>query len=212
MTKNTAKPKPTPPDRTKGGTKNAAQNATENGLNAAPAAPAGTVTGTPATLGQTFGEMVWLLTQSPLHKQLRLADLEWLLMPPLMLGQARIFRAGAQAVGLALWAYLTPGEAEALGKEGKLGPNGWRHGTNVMDVVTAGRTGKALDLTPPELKADELELWLVDLVCPFATTENKLAQACLSDLITGPLKGKKLKMHKTDPQTGEKSIIELGGA
>ncbi|WP_417464550.1 hypothetical protein [Kordiimonas sp.] len=36
------------------------------------------------------------------------------------------------------------------------------------------------------------------------------AQACLSDLITGPLKGKKLKMHKTDPKAGEKTVIELG--
>ncbi len=41
--------------------------------------------------------------------------------------------------------------------------------------------------------------------------KSTLAQACLSDLITGPLKGKKLKMHKADPQTGEKSVIELGG-
>ncbi|WP_417460050.1 hypothetical protein [Kordiimonas sp.] len=41
--------------------------------------------------------------------------------------------------------------------------------------------------------------------------KSTLAQVCLSDLITGVLKGKSLKMHKTDPQTGEKSVIELGG-
>ncbi len=83
--------------------------------------------------------------------------------------------------------------------------------TGTGQIGAGYQEGKALDLTPPELKAGELELWLVDLNCPFATAENKLAQACLSDLITGPLKGKKLKMHKTDPQTGEKSVIELGG-
>ncbi len=80
--------------------------------------------------------------------------------------------------------------------------------TETWQIGAGYREGKAYDLTPPELKAGELELWLV---CPFATPENKLAQACLSDLITGVLKGKSLKMHKTDPQTGEKSVIELGG-
>ena len=168
------------------------------------------VTGAPATLGQTFGEMVWLLTQSPLHKELKLKDLEWLLMPPLMLGQARIFRAGPQPVGLALWAYLTSEEAEALGKAGRLDPNGWRHGTDVMDIIKAEKAGKPVDLTPPAVKEGELELWLVDLVCPFATPQNKLAEACLADLITGPLKGAKLKMHKTDPKTLERSVVEVG--
>ncbi len=77
------------------------------------------------------------------------------------------------------------------------------------NAATTGYLG-AVDLTPPELKTGELELWLVDLVCPFATPESTEAQACLSDLITGVLKGKSLKMHKTDPQTGEKSVTELG--
>ncbi len=53
--------------------------------------------------------------------------------------------------------------------------------------------------------------WLVDFIVPFATNENKLAQACMADLMAGPLKGKKLKMHKTDLGTGEKTVIELGG-
>jgi cytolysin-activating lysine-acyltransferase len=167
-------------------------------------------TGAPATLGQTFGEMVWLLTQSPLHKELKLKDLEWLLMPPLMLGQARIFRAGPQPVGLALWAYLTPEEAEALGKAGRLDPNGWRHGTDVMDIIKAEKAGKPTDLTLPAVKEGELELWLVDLLCPFATPQNKLTEACLADLITGPLKGAKLKMHKTDPKTLKRSVVVIG--
>ncbi len=42
-------------------------------------------------------------------------------------------------------------------------------------------------------------------------TEADRAQACLHDLLTGPLKGKKMKMQRTDAKTGEKSTIELGG-
>ncbi len=169
------------------------------------------VTGTQATLGQTFGEMVWLLTQSPVHKQLKIADIEWLLMPAIVLGQARVFKAGKQALGMAFWAYLTPEQAEKMGKEGRLDAAGWRHGTDIMQVMAAEQAGQPLDLTPPKVKDGELELWLVDFVCPFATTENKLAEACMHDLITGPLKGQKLKMHKLDPKTAERTVVELGG-
>ncbi len=173
----------------------------------------GTLSG--STLGQAFGEMVWLLSQSPLHKNLKLADLEWLIMPAIVLNQARVFKVGTQAVGLALWAYLTPDKAAEMNKAGRLKPEGWRHGTDIMQVITAQKTekkaGDEIDLTLPELKEGALELWLVDLIVPHATPENKLAEACLSDLLTGPLKGKKLKMQRVDAKTGEKSTIELGG-
>lgn len=178
---------------------------------AAPTDAAPQLAGAPGTLGQAFGEMVWLLSQSPIHKNLKLADLEWLIMPAIVLNQARVFKVGTQAVGLALWAYLTLDEVAEMNKAGRLKPEGWRHGTDIMQVITAQKAGEDIDLTPPELKEGTLELWLVDLVVPHATPENKLAEACLSDLLTGPLKGKKLKMQRTDAKTGEKSTIELGG-
>lgn len=165
----------------------------------------------PTSMGQSFGEMVWLLTQSPIHKNLKLADLEWLLMPAILMNQARVFKVGTQAVGLALWAYLTPEEAAEMNKAGRLKPENWRHGTDIRKVLKANAEGTPMDLTPPTLKDGELELWLVDLVVPHATPENKLAEACLSDLLAGPLAGKKLKMQRTDAKTGEKTTIELGG-
>lgn len=172
-----------------------------------PKAPAKTP---PPTLAHTLGEIVWLMTRSPLHKHLKIGDLEWLLMPAILLNQFRLFRAGEQVVGLALWAYLTPDQALEMGKSGKVKPEDWRHGTDVLQVVKDQQAGKKVALPEPILKDGEVELWLVDFVVPFATAENKLAQACMADLIRGPLKGKKLKMHKTDPKTGEKSVIELG--
>ena len=201
VVKSVAKPGSAPTDAVAGAAAGAVTNAV----------PAHAVKGGAATLGQSFGEMVWLMTQSPIHKMLKLGDLEWLLMPSILLGQARVFKAGDQAIALALWAYLTPAEATELGKKGRLAADGWRHGTNVMDVVAKQKAGEAVDLTPPALKEGELELWLVDLVCPFATPENKLVQVCLADLVQGPLKGMKLKMHKTDPTNGEKTVIEVGG-
>ena len=62
------------------------------------------------------------MTRSPLHKHLKTGDLEWLLMPAILLNQFRLFRAGEQVVGLALWAYLTPEQAAEMGKSGKVKP------------------------------------------------------------------------------------------
>lgn len=163
------------------------------------------------TLAHTLGEIVWLMTRSPLHKHLKLADLEWLLMPAILMNQFRLFRAGEQVVGLALWAYITPVQAEEMGKTGRLRAEDWRHGTDVLQLVKDQQSGKQVAPPEPALKDGEVELWLVDFIVPFATNENKLAQACMADLVRGPLKGKKLRMHKTDPKTGEKSVIELGG-
>ena len=38
-----------------------------------------------------------------------------------------------------------------------------------------------------------------------------MAQGCLQNLMTGPLKGQKLKVHRTDVKSGEKTVIEIGG-
>jgi len=51
----------------------------------------------------------------------------------------------------------------------------------------------------------------VDLICPFHTPENKMADQMLADLITGPFKTKKFKFHHTDPASGERKVMELGG-
>ncbi|MAU41541.1 MAG: hypothetical protein CMF31_07950 [Kordiimonas sp.] len=55
------------------------------------------------------------------------------------------------------------------------------------------------------------KLWLVDLIAPFHTAENKLADQMLADLIQGPFKGKKFKFHQTDTKTGERKVMELVG-
>src|SRR3979490_123569 len=60
----------------------------------------------PKTVAQVLGEITWLMTQSPRHKAIPLGDLEWLVMPALLLRQFRIFYQGEQPVGVALWALV----------------------------------------------------------------------------------------------------------
>lgn len=166
--------------------------ANENGNGARGAGPQMTPAGTAAggaqpakpTVSHMLGEMVWLMTQSPTHKHFALADLEWLAMPALMLEQYRVFRGETTPVGLALWAWLSD-EAEAKLEAGghRLRPDEWTSGNH---------------------------LWLVDLVAPFATPDNKMVEQMLADLMQTALKGRRFKFHRTDPETGERTTIALG--
>ena len=43
------------------------------------------------TVSEMLGEITWLLTQSPIHKQLFVGDLEWFCMPPIIHRTFRMF-------------------------------------------------------------------------------------------------------------------------
>ncbi|MDP3076287.1 toxin-activating lysine-acyltransferase [Bradyrhizobium sp.] len=58
------------------------------------------------TVSQLLGEITWLMTQSPRHKPIPLGDLEWLIMPAILLKQLRMFYKGEQPVGVAVWALV----------------------------------------------------------------------------------------------------------
>ena len=51
------------------------------------------------TVASTLGEIVWLMSQSPTHKHFAISDLEWMIMPPILLRQFKIFRDLLQALG-----------------------------------------------------------------------------------------------------------------
>lgn len=138
----------------------------------------------PPTVSHLLGEMVWLLTQSPLHKALAIADLEWLIMPALIHQQFYVFRDGTQPVGLALWARCDANaerklEHGLLDRENRLALTEWKSGDRT---------------------------WLVDLVAPFANVENRHREIMIADLITGPLKGEEFRFHQTNPDTGARAV------
>ena len=162
-----------------------------SGNGAEPAAPAfdagraGAAASRKPTVSHMLGEITWLLTQSPTHKHFALADLEWLVMPPLLLEQYRVFHGETTPVGVALWASLSAeAEAKLNAGVGRLRPDEWKSGDR---------------------------LWLVDLIAPFATPDNKMVEAMLADLMSTALKGQRFKFHKTDPATGKRDTVEIGG-
>ncbi|MCK0530676.1 toxin-activating lysine-acyltransferase [Sphingobium agri] len=136
------------------------------------------------TVSHFLGEMTWLLTQSPLHKELTIGDLEWLVMPALIHQQFYMFRDGQQPVGLAMWAKCGPAavaklEAGVIEPENRLTLEEW---------------------------ADGDQIWLIDLIAPFANAENRQREIMIADLISGPMKGKEFRFHQTDPSTGKRTV------
>jgi len=78
------------------------------------------------------------MTQSPRHKSIPLGDLEWLLMPAILLKQFRIFYQGEKPVGVALWALVDDIVAKRIDANDKrLTAVEWKSGTNmrIIDIV-----------------------------------------------------------------------------
>jgi cytolysin-activating lysine-acyltransferase len=92
------------------------------------AKPAGTGQPSPAA---ALGEIVSLLVQSPSHRHLFLNDLEWLVVPPVMLRQFALFRQG---------------ERRLMAGQPRLAPAEWRSGDRVwlMDMVAPFGGGEKL--------------------------------------------------------------------
>jgi cytolysin-activating lysine-acyltransferase len=88
---------------------------------------------------EVLGQAAWLLSQSPKHKYLYLADIEWAILPALNLRQFKLYRKEGTTVpvALAIWAQLSP-QAEARYLETRrLQPQEWNSGDrlHIVDVI-----------------------------------------------------------------------------
>ena len=142
------------------------------------------------TASHMLGEVTWILSQSPAHKHFAIGDLESMVMPAILLEQFRVFHGDKHPLGFALWAYLSE-DAE-------------------MRMTAAVAAGGGARLRPDDWKSGN-RLWLVDLVAPFATPENKLTEAMVADLIQNVFGERTFKFHSMDPATGKREVREIGG-
>src|ERR1043165_1608931 len=114
-----------------------------------------TPAGTPRTVAEALGQIVWLLSQSPLHRELTFATLEWSFMPAILTEQFRIFRFGPLTgantldanvlgaaglmqsaleqtpLGVAIWARLSAAAEAKLEAGEHLSADEWRSGDRV---------------------------------------------------------------------------------
>lgn len=144
------------------------------------------------TISSMIGDIVWLMSQSQGHKYLTLADLEWVLMPPVVLEQYKIYRDNKQRpAGVALWAYLNEEAEIKLEQSGKIAPVDWGNGAEMS-------AEKGLE------KKEGGNLWLIELIAPFNNEANKQKEEILSDLINTNFKDTPFKMMRINPETGKR--------
>lgn len=152
---------------------------------------------TPTTLGTAMGEFVWLMSQSPIHKRLTIEDLEWLLMPPLLLSQFKIYYNDNQPIGAVLWGYLNKEAETRLKTQGRIHAEDW--GNNATFSAEQGLVAHAGGV-----------LWVVEVLTPFHTAQNKHREFILNDLMQTALKGKTFKLMHLNPGTQKLEEIILG--
>lgn len=99
------------------------------------------------TVASVLGEITWLMSQSPAHRQMFISDLEWLIMPPLLLGQFRLFHAPVPGAGaVATWATEAPARSGAAEGAGKRPPTpATAAATAASEAVTPGATAPGID-------------------------------------------------------------------
>lgn len=124
-------------------------------------------------LSATFVQIVTVLMRSPVHKHLSLADLEWLVFPPLMTGQFAV--------------------AEAKQKEGGSVPAAvvlWASVSSEVDKKLSENLQAPIKLRPDEWKSGN-HLWLVE-----AVGDARVLPELLKQLSDKTFKGKKVKMRR----------------
>ncbi|HEU5137974.1 MAG TPA: toxin-activating lysine-acyltransferase [Steroidobacteraceae bacterium] len=162
--------------------------------------------GAPRTVAEALGQVVWLLSQSPLHKELKIKDLEWSFMPAIIHEQFRIFSfgplPGAEQIDEAS---LPKGAITREGLEKMpLGVAVWAK----VSEAAEQKLERGEHLTLDEWKSGD-RVWLVELIAPFANKENKLAEGMLLDLIKGPFAKTPFNLHRTDPATGRRDKVHM---
>ncbi len=95
-----------------------------------------------------MGPVIMLYMQSSHRRYQFISDLEWLLLPPLVAGQCKLYMKKEYPISFISWAFLDEStEKKMFQNGGKLRPEDWKSGDR---------------------------LWIIDIVAPFGGVENML--------------------------------------
>jgi cytolysin-activating lysine-acyltransferase len=109
--------------------------------------------GSAKTMSAVLGEIVWLMSQSVIHKSFFISDLEWLVMTPVVLNQFRLFYDKEKPIGVVFWGMVSDEVAARLSAgTSKLRPQDWKSGDNLWVVEAITPFGGAEEMVK-DLKA-----------------------------------------------------------
>lgn len=104
------------------------------------------------------------------------------MIPAIIHEQFYIFRDANRTIGFASWAYCNDA---------------------VVAKIERGLLEARDHLSVQDWKSGS-EIWLVDLVAPFANSANRQREIMIADLASKPLSGSIFHLHTTDPETGRR--------
>ncbi|NUA27140.1 toxin-activating lysine-acyltransferase [Cupriavidus basilensis] len=94
-----------------------------------------------------LGPVSWLMMNNPATRHSFLAELDWRIMPPLILEQAKLYMRGEMPTGFVTWACLSDAVAERFAKPPhQLAPGDWKSGDKVFLVDLFAPYGGARDV------------------------------------------------------------------
>ena len=97
-----------------------------------------------------LGPVAWLLMQQSATRHTFLSDLEWRVLPPMVLDQAKLYMKDNMPIAFISWAKLSPDAAERFRQPPhRLAPADWQSGE---------------------------QAWIVDLVAPFGNAAEVLKE------------------------------------
>lgn len=125
-----------------------------------------------------LGPALWLYARDPLKKYTFIADLDWALLPAVVLDQCRLYTRNDIPFAFFTWA-------------------------KVNDEIDQRLHSGMLRIAPHEWQSGE-HLWLIDAVAPFGQLEamidelrkDQLAGQTISALLPDPLNANQLKLHE----------------
>lgn len=95
-----------------------------------------------------LGPVAWLMMQQPGTRHLFLADLDWRVMPALVLDQAKLYMREQTPMAFITWAKLSDAAAQRYKQPPhRIGPGDWKSGE---------------------------QIWIVDLLAPFGNAQDVL--------------------------------------
>lgn len=86
-----------------------------------------------------LGPALWLYARDPLRKYMFVGDVDWMLLPPVVLDQCRLYSKADLPFAFITWAFVDNKVDERLrSHHPKIAPHEWKSGENVwlIDVVT----------------------------------------------------------------------------
>lgn len=128
-------------------------------------------------ISATVGDMAVVLSGAPSHKHYSFADIEWMVLPPVLAGQV----------------YIAEAAHNELGTRAPVACVTWAKVSVEVDArLTAGGTAQQLRLRPDEWTSGDI-YWLIDMV-----GDPRGISTALKSLRDGPLKDREVKVAVTD--------------